>query len=238
MAQLSRKRKHDEIDHIDSVDKPLASTSVHGAITSLSPAKQGRKSIFLDGTLADDTSKIRIAGFDAQQQKTLNDYQQNNIPIQLINCEVKPSRHGHGYELILKSCTQIKESPKKLNVPALINATFTGPKTITLDALPTMGIFEKVTTAVKAIAVKERDSVGDKQRQDVIVADETGTAQVCLWEDDINKLVKNQVTVYTVREYQSTKYLLMAREGTEIVPIADIGIVTEAVRDEPLVKTT
>ena len=173
-------------------------------------------------------------GFDAQQQKTMTDYQKN-IPIQLINCEVKPSRQGHGYELMLKSGTQIKESPKKLDVPALINATDTGPKTVTLDALPTMGIFEKVTTAVKAIVVKEPDSVGDKQRQDVIVADETGTARVCLWEDDINKLVENssyRLQNFTVSEYQSTKYLSVAREGTEIVSIADIGIVSEAVRDE------
>ena len=32
---------------------------------------------------------------------------------------------------------------------------------------------------------------------------------------------------FMVREYQSTKYLLMAKEGSEIIPIEDIGAVAE-----------
>ena len=62
---MARKRTHEAIEQIDDVDGPIANTSIHGAITSLSPVKKGRNSIFFDGTLADETSKIRVVGFDA-----------------------------------------------------------------------------------------------------------------------------------------------------------------------------
>ena len=52
-------------------------------------------------------------GFDVQQQRKLNNYHQKNIPVELINCEVKSSKYGEGYEVMLKGGTHIKESPKK-----------------------------------------------------------------------------------------------------------------------------
>ena len=57
--------------------------------------------IFFDGTLADEKSKIRVVGFDAQQQRKLNNYHQKNIPVELINCEVKSSRYGEIFLLEL-----------------------------------------------------------------------------------------------------------------------------------------
>ena len=48
-------------------------------------------------------------GFRIQHRK-LNE--QKNIPVELANCEVKPARQGEGYEVMLKSSTQIKQSPK------------------------------------------------------------------------------------------------------------------------------
>ena len=59
---------------------------------------------------------------------------QKNVAVELINCEVKSSRHGEGYEVMLKSGTQIK-SPKKMDVPTLMIEMATAPKTIALDTL-------------------------------------------------------------------------------------------------------
>ena len=72
---------------IDDVDGPIANTSIiiHGAITSLSPVKKGGNSNFFDRTLADETSKIQVVGFDVQQQRKLNNYHQKNIHVELIN---------------------------------------------------------------------------------------------------------------------------------------------------------
>jgi hypothetical protein len=61
-------------------------------------------------------------------------------------------RQGQGYEVMLKTNTQIVESPKKLDVTELITAK---PTSITLDALPIIETFNKVTVNVKVMIVKE-----------------------------------------------------------------------------------
>ena len=38
---MARKRMHEAIEQIDDVDGPIVNTSIHGAITSLSPVKKG-----------------------------------------------------------------------------------------------------------------------------------------------------------------------------------------------------
>ena len=82
---------------------------------------------------------------------------------------MKSSRHGEGYEVMLKSGTQ---SPKKMNVPTLMIEMATAPKTIALD---TLADTEKVTVNVK---VKEVFQLHDKVKRDVVVADQTGVARV------------------------------------------------------------
>ena len=69
------------------------------------------------------------------QQRKLNNYHQKNIQVDLANCEVKPARQGEGYEVMLKSSTLIKQSPKKLNVASLMADIATASKTVTLSSL-------------------------------------------------------------------------------------------------------
>ena len=65
-------------------------------------------------------------------------------------------------------------------------------------------------------------------KQDIIVADQTATARVTLWEDHVGEgrsyILKNFVT----RVYQSTKCLSMAGDATEIIPVEDISMVAAA----------
>ena len=93
---MAKKRSHEEIENIDDVDRPMSSTSIHGAVATLSPVKKGRKAMFFDGLLADETSQIRLVGFQGMQQRKLNEYHQKNIAVALENCEVKPARQGEG----------------------------------------------------------------------------------------------------------------------------------------------
>ena len=67
------KRSYDEIENINDVDGPMSSTSIHGAVVTLSPVKKGRKPMFFDGLLADESSQIRLVGFQGMQQRKLND---------------------------------------------------------------------------------------------------------------------------------------------------------------------
>ena len=64
---MAKKRSHDEIDNIDDVNGPMSNTSIHGAVVTLSPVKKGRKAMFFDGLLADETPQIRLVGFQGMQ---------------------------------------------------------------------------------------------------------------------------------------------------------------------------
>ena len=46
---MAKKRSHEEIENIDDVDGPMSSTSIHGAVVTLSPVKKGWKAMFFDG---------------------------------------------------------------------------------------------------------------------------------------------------------------------------------------------
>ena len=50
---MASKRNKEEVEDFEEVDEPLASASVHGVISSLSPIKKGRNSNYFDGTVSD-----------------------------------------------------------------------------------------------------------------------------------------------------------------------------------------
>ena len=71
------------------------------------------------------------------------------------------------------------------------------------------------------------DVSGGKKKQNVTVANQTGTAKVILWEEHVDSLeVESSYRLKNVvREYASQKYLSMPRTGVEIILIDNIGIV-------------
>ena len=172
------KRSYDEIENINDVDGPMSSTSIHGAVVTLSPVKKGRKAMFFDGLLADESSQIRLVGFQGMQQRKLNDFHQRNVAVALENYQVKPACQGEGYEVMLKTSTIIKESPKKLDVASLMADIATASKTVTLSSLEILDVFQKVTVNIKVVELKDETQVGGRVKRDVSVADESGTALI------------------------------------------------------------
>ena len=206
------KRSYDEIENINDVDGPMSSTSIHGAVVTLSLVKKGRKAMFFDGLLADESSQIRLVGFQGMQQRKLNDFHQWNVAVALENCQVKPARQGEGYEVMLKTSTIIKESPKKLDVASLMADVATASKTVTHSSLEILDVFQKVTVNIKVVELKDETQVGGRVKRGVSVADESGTARVSVWEGNVNAMEKYQsycLKNFMVREYQSTRYLTM-----------------------------
>ena len=221
---MAKKRTIREFDNID--DGPAVNITIHGAVTSLSPVKRGRCSIFFDGMLADETSKIRLVEFDVAQQKKLQDFQLKKIPVELVNCEVKEFRYGEGYQLMLKSGSGIKESSKIMDVSTLIIENELSSKQITLDQMPGMELFTKVTVTVKAIEVNDAVQLSEKVKQDIVIADRSVTSRVTLWEEHVGALQQGKSYIlknFVVRVYQLTKYLGMGGYATAIVLTDDIG---------------
>ena len=134
---------------------------------------------------------------------------------------------------MLKSASQIRESPRKIDVPSLMIET---EDNITLDTLQQKELFQKVAVSIKVCEVKDPITISDKSMQDVYVADKSFTARVALWED--NTGIMQQGRSYTlknfvVRVFQSIKYLTMGSEGAELIPINDIGSVAQQHSADP-----
>lgn len=86
---MAKKRVYsEEVDNLDEV-KTATNLTVHGAVTAISPVKKGRRSIFFDGMLADNTSRLRMVRFNSVQQKQLQELHEKMASAQLVNCEVK-----------------------------------------------------------------------------------------------------------------------------------------------------
>ena len=83
---------------------------------------------------------------------------------------------------------------------------------------------------IKVVELKDETQVGGRVKRDACVADGSGTGRVSVWEGNVNAMEKDRcycLKNFIVQEYQSTKYLTMAKEGSEIIPIEDIGAVAE-----------
>jgi len=77
--------------------------------------KEGRSSIYFDGTLTDGLPKCVWLGLAPSRERSwpLADGSQS---VQLINCEIKQSCEGDKIEIILKEFTDIKESPGDIDI--------------------------------------------------------------------------------------------------------------------------
>ena len=108
----------------------------------------------------------------------------------------------------------------------------TTAKVVTLDKLEGLEVFDRATVNVKVVELKE---IGGKSKTDIIIADGSGTARVSVWEGHVNTMEENTsycLKNFMVREFLSTKYLTMAKEGSEIIAIGDIGGVVEQSKED------
>ena len=129
-------------------------------------------------------------------------------------------------EVLLKGSTKLNASPRKFAIPPL-EFEDDNPKEISLDHLASIDVFERVTAMVKVLTSTEAiDVTGGKKKQDVLVADHSGTCKVVLWENNIGILKQDEcykLQNFVVRKYAAIKFLSMGKESSTIIPIADIG---------------
>ena len=72
---------------------------------------------------------------------------------------------------------------KELRVP---NKNTLGNPTLSINQLNTVGEYDRATLRLTALKVKEPMRVSSgKQKQEVLVADDTGNTTLTLWEQDI-----------------------------------------------------
>jgi len=68
---MARKQTIKEVDNITDLEKPMLNTSLQSwSHHFIPPIKKG---LFFNRMLTDDTSKVRVVGFKAHQQKNINE---------------------------------------------------------------------------------------------------------------------------------------------------------------------
>ena len=227
------KRSLQEFLDLSCVEKPSQHAKLHGIVASVSPMKKSKSSCsYFDGQLTDGTHKIRVVGFDDEQQKKLAAAYSKKEPITLSNCEIKAGRQSTGMEVMVRKFTGIDQSPHKFDVTDVQSI---GRTYISLGQLGHMENFDRVTLSVKAIRVDPAVEVGGKKKQDITIADTTGTGKLVLWEDNIGNITEGEsykLSGMMVRTFQNKHYLSMPRDNATIDPLSDIGDVEEDESDD------
>ena len=112
------------------------------------------------------------------------------------------------------------------------------PEEIALDALQSKYVFAKVTVNVKVQKSSDPETVRTgKEKQDISVADQSSTAKVTLWEEQVGPLHEGasyRLESFVVKEWGGVKYLSMGGES-KILPIEEIQFVKIS-NDEKTIK--
>lgn len=227
---MARKRQLEEIDDLESVSQPALSACIDGVVTGLSIVKKGKKNSYFDGSVSDGKTKLRIVGFRGGQHKAIKDFLTKKTPLRLEDCQIKPGRRGSKMEIQLKDTTVLMKSPKTFDFSAIDFDTDAGIA-INLGELEDMSLYQKVTADVKVLVVDEPVTFSSGvTKQDVTVADRHAVGKVLLWEENVGKLQQQgsyTLKDFVIREYACSRFLGFSQEGSQILPIADMGVVKQ-----------
>lgn len=230
-AKMASKRLLDEFDSLDSVESPTKAAKLHGVVTSLSPMKSSSgKTAYFEGHLTDETTSLRMVGFNTLQQKEIAAFQDQKQTVTLDDCQIQKSRYGAQMEVLLKQSTSILSLPKKLHDVVSSSPLTSG--IITLAQLPNIQKFQTVSVTAKVLTLSERVEVKPQlYKQDITLSDATGTARMTVWQTDIDKLEENESYEFKdllVNSFNNLRYLSPPKSGFSFTPIDDIGTVEDA----------
>ena len=142
------------------------------------------------------------------------------------DCQIQPGkRDSSKLEVKLKGTTKFLDSSKKFDVAPTEYKSLASAMEITVQQVSTLTEYERVNAKVKVL-VCEKPIVfaSGKTKQEVTVGDESGTACVTLWEENVDKLKQGecyQLKGFFIREYGGKKFLAFGREGSEVLPAAE-----------------
>lgn len=221
------------------------SAKVHGIMTALSPVKASTtgKSKFFHGELTDGKAKVRFVGFDSKSHEKLADFYKTKQPLTLSGCSINESKYSSDLEVIVKQSTQLLHSSSKFEVPDSM-FEIGDNQLVNIEEISQIPNYQKVSVRIKVIA--ENNPVQGKKgltKQEYIIGDSTGCCKITTWEDNIGLLVKDcsyKLSNLLVRTFNEKKYLSIPKDGFEIIPIDDIGMVeddTAEIVEEKILKS-
>ena len=100
-------------------------------------------------------------------------------------------------------------------------------KAVTLDALPTLSQYEKISVNVKILQLYNTEEIGAdrKVKREASIADHTAATRVVLWEEHVQALEKGKsyhLKIFHIKEFQSRKHLSMPKNDFKIIQTDNI----------------
>ena len=123
-----------EIEDVEDMKEPVPTASVHGIIQTISPIKKGQSSDYFEGKFLFNDHSQKFVGFKKHQQTKLKQLMDEHQPVHLDDCEVKKAKRGNSMNILLK---------------------FNYQEDITLNALDSKDLYEKVNVKVKIIQISD-----------------------------------------------------------------------------------
>ncbi len=241
-----RKLEYDVSEISELGEKP--SVTVHGALLDMSPIKTSKRNTdvkYMEGRLTDGLDVLRFVSFSPAKIKgkldeVLENADQNaDQAISLVNCAIKKSKIGSGFELVLSDKSTVSRLPKKFKVDADIMKSVNTAVCAELKELSEMDgvaaqVGNKVTVVGKVVSIKPMDEIksGKGQvfkKQECILADRSKACRFVIWDHLIDKLENGKsyrISNVSVKAYNGSKYLSSV-DGSETVEVSDVGDVID-----------
>ena len=100
-AMATPKRLYEDIDDFDELNEPVPNASIHTAVLSLSPYKKGEMRHILMEPSQMGHEKYVLLDSALISRRNYHPIKRVSTPIILNNCEIKQSRQGDQYEILL-----------------------------------------------------------------------------------------------------------------------------------------
>lgn len=207
------------------------SATIHCAIETLSDVKESAKGVkYYRGIVSDGKNKVPIVGFDVASQEKLSSYHLKQEPVLLDSCIIKKSR-SDDLEILVNKTTVVTQSPKKFDVK-VIPAEIT--KETDIINIENMADGTKVTLNVSVVYLAPVRAVSTGTVQDVTISDSSGSINLSVWGENVEKLEigkQYKLTDVYIRSYQGEKNVVFSR-SSKYELLNDAGTTATVIEDE------
>ena len=222
---MACRKLFDKFESIQSIEKESTSAEIDAVPTLVSKMKDPKRGTkrYFHADLTDGKKKIRLIGFNQQQQKQLEDFGLQQSPVKLTDCVVQKSTYSGNFEIKLTDQTKIQESPvKNFQIPESSSAEFSS-----ISEVQEMRNYDKINLQIKVVKVQPPTRVpSGKEKQDLLVGDKTGCIKLTVWQEEVGKFETNhcyKLDHVAVRVYDDIKFISYPKDGATFAEIPDIG---------------
>ena len=215
MAKRSHPEDFRDLAHI----KISPDAKVRGVLVGVcSEMKKAGSCTFWDGELCDKGCSRRVYGYDTSGvRRKLFEHQEAGSTVDLSHCVVKKARCSDELEIFLGSSIVVGVSDDKQDVQAARQSS------VKIVQLGDLRLHKSYDICVKVLDLGEEVLVSSgPKKQDLVVADNTGSARFTIWQDTMAKNSSYNVQGAVVREFRGQRFFSTPKKGTTIQKAEDL----------------